>query len=303
MRHSHHTLICLGLALAAGSWGVYWLPQRALESAGMTGGWGTIAQYVVPVVLLAPFALRRALKSRPTGLGLPLIGLLMGGGIVCYANSFLLTDVMRTLLLFYTAPLWATVLEIGVLRQRPGWHRAVSLILALIGVWLVVGGNGALPLPHNSGDWLALAGGAMFASGAARLQVVQPEGVIPLLFAFFFYGGLVAVAQYPLLANELGPLPPADVWIDVAPWFVLLSVGFFIPTIGMTIWSPSRLGAGLFGILILSEIVFGTVSAALWADEPFGWREAAGGSLILLAGVAEVVLSAGSRRGAVAPSG
>ena len=59
-------------------------------------------------------------------------------------------------------------------------------------------------------------------------------------------------------------------------------------------WAPTQLGAGLFSILILAELIFGTVSAAIWADEAFGWREIVGSLLILSAGVIEVALS--SRR-------
>ncbi len=42
------------IALAAGAWGVYWIPQRALAEAGLTGGWATIGQYLVPLALMAP---------------------------------------------------------------------------------------------------------------------------------------------------------------------------------------------------------------------------------------------------------
>ncbi len=43
-RHKHHFKIALALAVSAGAWGIYWLPQRYLEAGGLTGGWGTIAQ-------------------------------------------------------------------------------------------------------------------------------------------------------------------------------------------------------------------------------------------------------------------
>ena len=43
-RHPHHFKISFALAIAAGSWGIYWLPQRILEDGGLTGGWGTISQ-------------------------------------------------------------------------------------------------------------------------------------------------------------------------------------------------------------------------------------------------------------------
>lgn len=291
MRHPYFMSICLAVTIAAGGWGLYWLPQRALEAGGLTGGWGTIAQYVVPLVLLAPLAAWRASRGATTGLEYPLIGLLMGGGIACYANSFLLTDVMRALILFYLAPLWATLFEMIVLRRAPGWHRAVSLSLAFAGLWIVFSQHGGWPVPQNAGDWLALVGGAIFAAGALRLQIVKPAGVLPLLIAFFLYGGLVTGAQAFVLQDALGPMPSLDNWMAMAPWLLLLSVGFFIPTNCVLLWSPSRIGAGLFSILILSEIVVGAVSAALLSDDPFGWREGVGGTLMLLAGLAEITLA------------
>lgn len=259
----------------------------------MTGGWGTIAQYLVCVLVLSPVAVWRSRRGARTGLDLPLAGVLMGGGIVCYANSFLLTDVVRALLLFYLTPVWATLIELLVLRQRPGWGRAISLPLSLIGVWVVIGQDAGVPLPQNTGDWLAVLGGAMFAGGAARVHVLGIGGVFPMLFAFFVYGGAFAVIQSMFLAAELGPVPATSTWIALTPWFLLLCLGFFIPTNVLVTWAPTQLGAGLFSILILGELIFGAVSAALWADEPFGWREALGCGLILLAGVIEVVLTSG----------
>lgn len=287
--------ICIGLFFAAGAWGLYWMPQRALEAAGMTGGWGTIAQYLFCALILAPIALWRGLRGKQTGLDLPLAGLLMGGGIVCYANSFLLTDVIRALLLFYLTPVWATLIELLFFRTPPGWRRAITLPMSLLGVWVVIGNDAGLPLPENTGDWLALLGGAMFAAGAARVQVARIDGVFPMLFAFFIFGGVFAAAQSLLLASHLGPTPPIQTWIALTPWFLALCLGFFLPTNILVTWAPTQLGAGLFSILILSELIFGTISAAIWADEPFGWREIAGSSLILCAGVIEVLLAAGDR--------
>jgi drug/metabolite transporter (DMT)-like permease len=267
------------------------MPQRAFETAGMTGGWGTIAQYMICILFLAPIAVWRWVRGLQTGLGLFWAGLFMGGGIVCYANSFLLTDVIRALLLFYLTPVWATLIELVFLKRRPGWWRAVSLPLSLLGVWIVIGQGVGFSLPQNAGDWLAILGGAMFAAGAARVEVSRIDGVFPMLFAFFVYGGLFAVGQSLFLAGELGPMPAIEVWIGLTPWLILLCVLFFLPTNTMVTWAPTRLGAGLFSILILSELIFGTISAAIWADEPFGWREVTGSLLILLAGVLEVVMS------------
>ena len=75
------------------------------------------------------------------------------------------------------------------------------------------------------------------------------------------------------------------------PLLLLISVGFLIPSNIVIIWSPSKIGAGLFSILILSEIIFGTLSSGLLANEPFGLREVIGGVLMLLAGLLEVLLT------------
>ena len=291
MRHSHHIVICLGLTVAAGSWGLYWLPQRFLEGHGLTGGWGTIAQMGIALFLFLPLAVWRAIRGKTTGLGSPIIGLLMGGGYACYANSLLLTEVMRALTLFFLIPFWTTLFERMFLGKRPDISRLMSLVLAFAGLWIVLARDFFLPIPENWGDWLALIGGSLFAGGALRLQEVQPKSVQPILFAFFLYGTLVTLGLSSLLTAELGPMPSTDTVLSMAPWLFLLSVGFFIPTNAIILWSPSRIGAGLFSILILSEIVVGIVSAGLLADDPFGWREGLGGILILLAGLVETFFS------------
>ncbi|MEQ8666662.1 MAG: DMT family transporter [Rhodospirillales bacterium] len=290
MCHPRFLLICFGVVLAAGSWGLYWVPQRAFEQAGMTGGWGTLAQSVGCVLLLLPVAVWRWRRGDQTGLDLPVFGLLMGGGFVCYANSLLLTDVVRALLLFYLVPVWATLIEIVFLKRRQGWRRSISLSLSLIGVWIVLGKDAGLPLPENLGDWLAITGGAVFAGGVARADAMKIDSVFPVLFAFFVYGSVVAIAQAAFFGVSIGPVPSADAWFALLPWLALFCLVFFIPTMAMTAWAPQHVGTGLVSILFLAELLFGTVSAALWADEPFGWHEAVGSTLILLAGVLEVAL-------------
>ena len=94
-RHPHHYKIAIALAISAGAWGIYWLPQRILEEGGLTGGWGTIAQMVIGVLLLTPISIWRKFKGRTSGLELPFTGFLIGSGFICYALSFLITDVVR----------------------------------------------------------------------------------------------------------------------------------------------------------------------------------------------------------------
>jgi drug/metabolite transporter (DMT)-like permease len=291
MRHPHYLLICFAVFFAAGIWGLYWLPQRLLLEAGMTGGWGTVAQYVISLVVLTPIALWRFFNGKPVGLQHWACGLLLGSGAIFYANSFLVTEVIRALVFFYLAPLWATLVEVFFLKRIPNWPRAVSIALALGGVWIAVGLDVGVPIPVNLGDWFGLVAGLLIAAGAARTEIEQPQGVFPLLFIVIVFCFLSSVCQYPLLVDAIGTMPTLDIAMSSLPLLVGITLLFVIPTTAILFWSPSKIGTGVFGILILSELVVGVISAALLTDEPFGWREAVGASLILLAGIVEVALS------------
>ncbi len=188
-------------------------------------------------------------------------------------------------------PIWTTIFEIMFLKKKPGWQRAVTLTLALTGLWIVFSKNTILPLPENAGDWLALIGGAIFAGGMIRLEVVKTDGVFPIIFSFFFYGTLFNIVAGFLLVDYLGETPPIESFIPMAMFLIVLSLFYFIPTGIVILWAPSKLGAGLCSILFLTEIVVGVVSSSILTDEPFGWREIVGSSMIILGGILAVVLS------------
>lgn len=86
-------------------------------------------------------------------------------------------------------------------------------------------------------------------------------------------------------------MPTFDVVISSLPFLLGISFLFVIPTTAILFWSPSKSGTGVFGILLLAELVVGVISAALLTDETFDWPEAAGATLILLAGIVEVTLT------------
>ena len=268
MRHPHHYKISIALAISAGAWGIYWLPQRILEDGGLTGGWGTISQMMIGTLLLLPIAIWKLSKNKGTGLELPGMGILIGGGFILYALSFLLTDVVRALIMFYMTPVWTTIFEIIFLKKKHGWQRILSLSLALGGLWVVFGQGGKIPLPVNAGDWIALLGGVMFAGGMIRLEVIKTDGVFPIIFGFFFYGTLFNIVAGFLLVDYLGPVPTRDAFVGMTTFLILLSIFYFIPTGIVILWAPTQIGAGICSILFLSEIIVGAVSSSILTDEP-----------------------------------
>ena len=86
----------------------------------------------------------------------------------------------------------------------------LTLGLALGGLWTVFSKQTIIPLPENAGDWLALVGGAIFAGGMIRLEVVKTDGVFPIIFSFFFYGALFNIVAGFVLVDYLGETPATD---------------------------------------------------------------------------------------------
>ena len=273
MRHKYHLSISIAVFITSGLWGLYWIPQRALEKGGLTGGWGTVSQYAIPLIVLTPLMIWKIFKGKSTGLHLPMIGLFFGGGIACYANSFLLTDVMRVFILFYLMPVWTTIFEMIFFKQQPKWQRGLSLFLALLGLWIVFGKDGNLPFPVNVGDWLALLGGFLCAIGAIKLEEAKSEDITSLMYSFFFYGLLVTLFTSLIFSDAFGAFPEFASLVSMLPFLLILSLVFFIPSNIIILWSPSKIGAGLFSILVLSEIIFGPISAALLAIESKGFSK------------------------------
>ena len=291
MGHRVHLLICFVVFLSAGAWGLYWLPQRMLLDAGMTGGWGTVAQYVISLAVLLPIAIWRLLNRKQIGLQYWACGFLLGSGAVFYANSFLVTDIIRALVFFYLTPLWASLIEAVFLKRRIGWSRVGTVALALVGVWIALGTDVGIPVPIYLGDWFGLLAGFLIAAGAARTEVEQPEGVFPLLFIVIVFGLIATIYQYPMLSSVIGEVPSLEIAASSLPFLLGLSLLFVLPTTAVIFWSPSKIGTGVFSILILSELVVGVLSASLLTDETFGWPQAVGATLIVVAGVAEVTLN------------
>ena len=94
-------LACL---YAGAVWGLFWIPLRALEEAGLHGLWITVVYFLVPTICLVPVALWRWRHVRKGGLQLQLTAMISGGALLLYSTSIIYTDVVRAMLLFYLTP-------------------------------------------------------------------------------------------------------------------------------------------------------------------------------------------------------
>lgn len=277
------------VVVAASVWGLFWIPLRAFEENGLSAGWATFAQFAAPFLVLLPVALWRAARQRPTGAGEAFTGLLVGGAFALYAESLFLTEVARSLILFYVTPAWSTLLEISFMGRRLTKARALALALGFAGLLTILGGKTGIPLPQNLGDVMALLSGMVWAAGTMRVRTAPDNEIFESVFSFFLYGGAVALIM-ALLPIGTGHALPTWVTLEpLLPWLLLVTVGFLIPVTWGLLWGSKHMDPGRLGVLLQMEAVVGIASAAVLTDEPFGWVEAIGTVLVVGAGVVDVL--------------
>lgn len=274
--------------MSAAVWGIFWVPLRAMHEAGIGAGWTTTAFYLVPALLVLPIALRRWQRLAAGWPDLAVTGLFAGGAFALYANSLMLTEVVRALLLFYLTPVWSTILERMVFGVPIRGVRIVAIVLGLSGLGVILGIDSGLPLPRNAGDWMGLVSGVAWAVAAVRIRADSRNDAFEQTFAYFVLGTLVGMVTAVLFLGGADALPDVGSLISVAPWFVAFVAVVVLPSSYFIVWGAARLSPGLVGILFMTEISVGTVTAALWAGEPFGLREILGVALVTSAGAVEL---------------
>jgi drug/metabolite transporter (DMT)-like permease len=278
----------LGIALGGVLWGLFWLPLRWLGDLGLEGPWPGLVIYAACGLVLLPFLPRRLGRLRGNVGSLALTGLFTGTAFAAYASSILLTEVVRTLLLFYLTPVWSTLLGLAFLGERLTRTRLAALILGFAGLLVVLGLGEGFPWPRNLGDWLALLSGVAWAYGSMRLYREGGLAVFEQILVFVLGGFAVLVLAILLGGEIVGPSPAGRELLEIAPHAFAISI-FVLPMLFLTIWPAMRLSPARVGLLLMGEVVVGVGSAALLAGEPFGVRELLGTALILAAGAIEVL--------------
>ena len=273
------------MAGVAALWGVFWIPVRALDAGGLGPTWSTFLYFTLATLAFTPIAYLRRRRFVAAGSDQWLSGLVLGSAFVLYFVSLAWTEVARSLLLFYMTPVWATVMARVLLRERFTAARFSSLALGLTGLLVILGLEGGLPTPRNAGDWAALLSGFLFAYGTLRLY--RSPSVAPFESVYtYLVGGSAAAFVLLLLTLRSEPAP------SFAPSIVavlLITIALTLPTMFVMLWGAGRLPPARVGLLLMAEAVAGIATAAIWAGEPFGLREALGTLLILGAGAVEVL--------------
>ncbi|MFN7835032.1 MAG: DMT family transporter [Burkholderiaceae bacterium] len=270
------------LLINATVWGLSWRPFKALEQGGIHPLWTTffIFSLAALVMLIHSGRYLRVWLGQP----LPWI-LLLAAGLtnVCFNTAVALGDVVRVVLLFYVMPLWSALLARIILQERITLAAALKILLGLAGAMLVVQQGGErLPLPQSLPDWLALAGGFCFALNNVLLKKMQALPGAVCATAMLCGAALVSgLAAAGLSAGGLIRIPGAVSADQV--WLLLSWSGLFLLGNMCLQFGASRLPPGATAMIMLSEVLIGTLSAWFMGVSLIRPQDWLGGALILAA--------------------
>jgi drug/metabolite transporter (DMT)-like permease len=280
--------IALGLAagLAFGAGGVFVKP---LLEAGWSPGAAVLARIsiaaallVVPALISLRFDLRPLWRARWTVL---LYGIVAVAGVqFAFYASLERIPVSMTLLIEYLAPIALVLFAWATSRRMPQLIVLGGSVLAMAGLWLVIGPGGGNLDPIG----LAFAAVAMvgvcvyYAIGERATEQLPPVALI----AAGFVVGAIALA----LAGLLGLMPMETALVDVdflggtAPWWVpLVTVGAVSTAFAYSagIAAIRMLGSRLSSFLGLSVVIFAGIVGWVLLGEALGPLHLLGGALIL----------------------
>jgi len=268
----------LALVYNALVWGLSWWPLRALQDMGLHPLWTTAWVHgwaVLLLTLVQPGMWRTLLASGA------LWALALASGLTNLSFNWAVThgDVVRVVLLFYLMPAWAVLLAWPLLGERPDAAAAGRVLLGLTGVALVLWPDGGgWPWPRDMHDWLGVAGGFCFALTNVLLRRQRAVPAAARVLAMFAGGTLAALA---VAAAGFGPAhpPAATGWLlaTVAIGLVLISSNVALQ------FGATRLPAQLTALIMLSEVFFAALSAALLGAGELTPNVLAGGLLVVLA--------------------
>ncbi len=285
MQASVKWLPALVLSVNALIWGTSWWPLRQLESHGVHPLWATAIIYAVVVVVIVavrPRALQQVLRTP----ALWVLLLAAGTSNASFNWGVVIGDVVRVVLLFYLMPLWAVLLAHFILDEpltrRTGARVLLSVAGAAIVLWPPGAGWSALPVPRALPDWLGLLGGFAFALNNVMLRREAHRPDEGRALAMFLGGALVSAVLAAVLAatgKVPWPVAPQAGWV----WLALLMAGLFLVGNLALQYGAARLPANVTAVVMLTEVVFASVSALALGAGALSGQLLLGGGLILVA--------------------
>ncbi|MDR3371718.1 DMT family transporter [Rhodoferax sp.] len=272
------------LLFSASLWGLSWMPLKWFIAQGLSGPVVSLLSYG----LVGLFALVVIWRDRAAWCGqwrLMLALIVVGGWAnTSFVNALMMGDVVRVMFLFYLSPVWSVLGGWLFLKEHIPASRWSAVVAAIVGLWIVLGGAGAMSLSLNFVDFLALSAGFAFAANNVIARAAQAIPMRSKTLAVFTGCGLISLATTTTLGH---PVP--DIRLGV--WLAILAYGFGWLLLATATWQfgVTHLESSRAGVILLAELLVAVLSALWFGGEsltPMGW---AGGALIAIAALIEAV--------------
>jgi drug/metabolite transporter (DMT)-like permease len=249
----------LVLLTASVVWGLTWVPLKYFGGFGLQGvnvtlvGHGSVGALALPWLALRWQGWRRDKRS------MLLLATFGGLANLAFASAIVSGEVVRVMVLFYLLPAWGVLGGWALLGERVDGLRKLTVVGALGGAFLILGGGRVFTERPSLADVLAVVSGMALAMNNVLFRKLSGVAV-PDKVAAMFAGCLVLAL--PLTFLGVQPLPAgvtADVWLELVAFGL---IWLFAATVG-TQWGVAHMEAGRSSVLIIMELVAAVASAAL----------------------------------------
>ena len=284
-------LAAAALVFNAFVWGTSWWPLRHLQEQGLHPLWATALTFTLASLAIA-FVRPRAVGQVLRTPALWVLVLAAGCTNAAFNWAIVIGDVVRVVLLFYLMPLWTVLLARLVLGERLTHAAAMRVAFGTLGAAIVLwpessgapaaarGIADGLPLPRSLADWLGVVGGFSFALNNVMLrrEASRPEEGRSLAM---FAGGALVAGALALALTAAGAVPALPA--PAAPWLLLagaLTIAFVAGNLSLQ-YGAARLTANRTAVVMLTEVLFASLSAMALGGGTLTGQLALGGALIV----------------------
>ncbi len=276
----------LSIFFSASVWGLFWIPLRYFDESGVYSLWAVAAINFAASLIAIPFAFWFAELKKGDIKWLFIMGLGMGAANIFYFAGIILSDVVRVIFLFYLLPIWATLFAKVLFNVPIGNKRMFALVIAVIGIWLLLGA-GSWPIPQNIGDVFGILAGMFWALGLTLMRgrsEMDAFAVSASALIFAFVMAIILGSLIHLIAPDIQRAAP-DLQTVYAIILPVLAFGVLVlwPTMLGQLWGAKFVAATTAALLTMSEILLATVSTALLGASNLPLISWIGAGFILLA--------------------
>ena len=277
------------IVISSCAWGLYWLPLRSIEEAGIIGSWSIVFVNACPLLILVPLLLFNLHQLKIYPKPIFFAGFMIGAAFTFYANGLVETSVIRATLLFYLSPIWSTIIGIIWLKERLTIARVSSIIIALLGlIFLLYNFDNQENKALNFGDFSSVLSGLFWALGASILKKWSKVPILSLTTVVYFSTSilsiLLAIIVYEAAIPSFSLIK--ENFVLAFTWSVIV----LLPSFCIIFRISQILFPGRVGILMMSEVVVAVISAKIFLpEEQMLVLQWVGAIAILTAGLIEIV--------------